>query len=304
MTIPSVTAVVPTHNRPELMKRAVQSIVDQEYAGTIEIVVIFDACEVALPEVVLPANRILRALPNERTRGLAGGRNTGILAATHDFVAFLDDDDSWIPVKLARQMARFAEDPEAILVGTAMVVDDGVRRHERLVPSDSVTHWQLLHDRLAGLHSSSFVFRREALLGELGLIDEALPRSYGEDYDILLRTSAIRDVAVVNEALVSVTWQGQSFFFGKWAAYAEALQYLLAKHTDFATSPRAIGRIESQIAFALAASGQRAEGARWARQSIAHSKGQIKAYLALAIALRLTTARAVSRTAARFGKGI
>ena len=300
----SVTAVVPTHNRPEYMKRAVQSILDQEYPGMIEVIVVFDACDVDLPDVVVPANRALRAMRNERSRGLAGGRNTGIVAASHDFVAFLDDDDSWLPGKLDRQMARFAEKPETILVGTAMVVDDSKRLHERLVPSETVTHHQLLHDRLAGLHSSSLVFRRDALMGELGLIDEQLPRSYGEDYDILLRSSAIMDVVVVNEALVTVTWQGQSFFFGKWAAYAEALEYLLAKHPDFRGSPSALGRIESQIAFALAASGQRTEGARWARQAIRHSKGQIKAYLALAIALRLTTGRAVSRTAARFGKGI
>lgn len=304
MTEPSVTAVVPTHNRPEMMRRAVQSILDQDYRGDIEVIVVFDACDPVLPDVVVPANRVLRALVNERSRGLAGGRNTGIVAAEHDFVAFLDDDDHWLPGKLERQMQVFAKRPQAILVGTALVVDDGDRMHERLVPSESVSHRELLHDRLAGLHSSSFVFRRDALLGAVGLIDEKLPRSYGEDYDILLRTSMITDVHVVNEPLVSVTWQGQSYFFGQWAAYAEALQYLLEKHPDFAVSGAAIGRIESQIAFALAASGQRREASLWARRAIGHSPRQLKAYLAQAIALRLTTAAAVTRVAARFGKGI
>ena len=304
MAAPAVSAVVPTHNRPDMMRRAVQSILDQGYPGHVEVIVVFDACEPVLPDVVVPGNRELKALVNERSRGLAGGRNTGILAAEHDYVAFLDDDDYWMPHKLERQMAKFLERPDSLLVGTAMIVDDGERTHERLVPSESISHRDLLHDRLAGLHSSSFVFRRAALLGPIGLIDEELPRSYGEDYDILLRTSAITDVVVVNEALVSVTWQGQSYFFGQWAAYAEALQYLLEKHPDFASSGPAIGRIESQIAFALAASGQRSEGARWARRAIAHSGRQTKAYLALAIAMRLTTANAVARTAARFGKGI
>lgn len=304
MSAPSVSAVVPTHNRPEMMRRAVQSILDQGYAGHVEVIVVFDACDPVLPDVVVPGNRVLRGMVNERSRGLAGGRNTGILAAEHDFVAFLDDDDCWLPGKLERQMAMFSERPESLLVGTAMVVDNGERMHERLVPSESISHREFLLDRLAGLHSSSFVFRRSALLGPIGLIDEELPRSYGEDYDILLRTSAITDVAVVNEALVAVTWQGQSYFFGQWADYAAALQYLLAKHPDFAISGPAIGRIESQIAFALAASGSRQEGARWARKALGHSPRQMRAYLALAIALRLTTAAAVSRTAARFGKGI
>jgi len=299
-----VTAVVPTHNRPDLMKRAVQSILDQTYEGDIEIVVVFDACEPRLPDVELPRNRTLRALVNERSRGLAGGRNTGILAASHDFVAFLDDDDYWMPEKLARQMRAFDAHEDAILVGTAMIVDDGERTHERLVPSETVTHHDLLHNRLAGLHSSSFVFRRHAFLGSLGLVDEQLPRSYGEDYDMLLRTAAIGPIVVVNEPLVGVTWKGQSFFFGQWAVYAEALQYLLAKHPEFGSTRSAVGRIESQIAFALAASGQRGAGVDWAKKSIRHDPCQAKAYLAIAIALRLVTADRIARTAQRFGKGI
>ena len=301
---PAVTAIVPTHNRPELMKRAVQSILDQKYAGDIEILVVFDACEPVLPDVTLAGNRSIRALVNGRSRGLAGGRNTGILAARHDFVAFLDDDDYWLPEKLQQQMAAFQEHPECILVGTAMVVDDGQRKHERLVPSDLVTHGDLLLNRLAGLHSSSFVFRRAAMLGTLGLVDEDLPRSYGEDYDLLLRTALISPVVVVNQPLVNVTWQGQSYFFGQWAVYAQALEYLLLKHPQFQDSRKAVGRIESQIAFALAASGQRIPGAKWARQAIAHDPRQVKAYLAMAIMMRLTTAAMVARTAQRFGKGI
>lgn len=301
---PPVTAVVPTHNRPELMKRAVQSIVDQTYAGPIEILVVFDACEPQLPDVALPANRTLTALVNDRVRGLAGGRNTGILAATSGFVAFLDDDDYWFPEKLEHQMNLFAERPDALLVGTAMVVDDGERTHERLVPTDNVTHRDLLRKKFAGLHSSSFVFRRTALIEQLGMIDEDLPRAYGEDWDILLRTSAITDVPVVNRPLVGVTWQGQSYFFGKWALYADAMQYLLAKHEDLGADPRNLGHIQSQIAFALAASGQRREARAWSRKALRNDIRQPKAHLALAVAFRLITADRVARIVQRFGKGI
>ncbi|WP_173923440.1 glycosyltransferase family 2 protein [Agromyces sp. Marseille-P2726] len=304
MSLPPVTAVVPTHERPELMRRAVQSILDQEYAGDVEVVVVFDACEPVLPAVDLRARRALRGVVNERSRGLAGARNTGILAARHELVAFLDDDDVWLPGKLATQVGAIRSNPEAALVGTAMVVDDGTREHERLVGSDWVTHDMLLHDRLAGLHSSSFLFRRSALLDEIGLIDEELPRSYGEDYDILLRTSELGAVHVVDRPFVRVTWQGQSYFFGRWNDYADALEYLLAKHPAFGRSDRAIARIESQIAFARASAARQRDGARWARRSLRHSPTQVKSYLALLIAARLVTPRQVTRVAARFGKGI
>lgn len=304
MTSPPVTAVVPTHDRPEMMRRAVQSILDQEYDGDIEVIVVFDACEPVLPVVVLGDGRTLVGIVNERRRGLAGARNTGILAARHPLVAFLDDDDVWLPGKLSSQVGAMEGNPGHALVGTAMVVDDGTREHERLVGSDTVTHDMLLHDRIAGLHSSSFLFRRSALLGEIGLIDEELPRSYGEDYDILLRASALGSVHVIDRPFVRVTWQGQSYFFGRWNDYADALEYLLAKHPDFGRSGRAIGRIESQIAFARASAGRRRDGVRWARRSLRHSPTQVKSYLALLIAARLVTPQLVTRVAARFGKGI
>jgi hypothetical protein len=304
-TFPPVTAVVPTHRRPELMRQAVQSIVDQDYPGEIEILVVFDACEPELPPVETTPMRTLRALTNERVRGLAGARNSGILEASHEFVAFLDDDDLWLPGKLSAQMPLFEQHPDVRLVGTAMRVDDGRQTHDRLVPSDVVTRDDLVRDRLAGLHASSFVFRREALLGEVGLIDEELPGAYGEDYDVLLTTAGLGPIRLVNEPLVSVRWQGQSYFFGRWAAYAEALTYLLAKHDDIAADPDALARIRSQIAFALAAGGDRRRDARTlARQVLHHSPRNLRAWLALAISWRLLSADAVGRMANRFGKGI
>ncbi len=304
MATPAVTAVVPSHKRPLLMQRAVQSIVDQDYAGDIEVIVVFDACEPELPVVVLPAGRTLRGLRNDRSRGLAGARNTGILAATHEWVAFLDDDDYWLPEKLRAQVATLDRRPDSLAIGTAMLVVQDGRTHERLLPGDTVTHDDLLNNRMAALHSSSLLFRAAALRGPLGLIDEELPRSYGEDYDILLRVTMIMPVAIVNQPLVAVSWQGQSLFSGQWAVYAEALEYLLAKHPDFSTRRRAVARIESQIAFGRAASGQRQIARNWVRRSLVHDPRQVKAYLALAVALRLIAADRVARIAARFGKGI
>ncbi|WBU38835.1 glycosyltransferase family 2 protein [Homoserinibacter sp. YIM 151385] len=301
---PGVTVVVPTHDRPELMALAVRSVLEQDHEGPIEVVIVFDAAEVCIPELVVPAGRSIRGVPNSRTRGLAGARNTGILEATTELVAFLDDDDVWLPAKLRRQLERLRDDPAALLVGTAMLVDDGERIHERLVGAELVERPQLIANRLPGLHSSSLLFRREALLGELGLIDEELPISYGEDYDILLRTAAIAPVRVVDEPLVKVRWTGESHFMGKWAKYAEALRYLLRKHPDFLDAPRPLGRIQAQVAFALAASGQPAVARRWARRALRNDPRQLKAAIAIAISLRLVTPDRVARVARRFGKGI
>ena len=301
---PAVTAVVPTHRRPELMRQAVQSIVDQTYAGPIEIIVVFDACDVELPDVDLGPHRTLRGVPNTRVRGLAGARNTGILAASHAFIAFLDDDDHWMPGKLAAQMSVFADHPEVGLVGSGMRVDDGRTTHDRSVPQALVTHHDLVRDRIASLHSSSFVFRRDVIVDRLGMIDEELPGAYGEDYDVLLRTSQLVPIRLVDEPLVSVRWSGQSFFYGKWAQYAEGLTYLLQKHPALAADSDAHARMSSQIGFALAAAGRRREARPWLRRALARQRLNVRAWLGLLISWRLLSADAIARVANLFGKGI
>jgi hypothetical protein len=301
---PAVTAVVPTHNRPDMMRRAVQSILDQEYDGDVEVVVVFDACEPFDPPVDVPPRRKVRTVVNSHSRGLAGARNTGIDASTYDYVAFLDDDDYWLPGKLTAQMRRFLEPEPPVLVGTAMVVDDGERTFERLVPVERVTHADLLRDRMAGLHSSTFVFDKAALSGPIGMLDEELPGGYGEDYDLLLRTSKVGGIQVLNIPLVSVTWAGQSYFFGKWGLYADGLQYLLKRHPEFATDPASFGRLCGQIAFARAADGQRRAAWPWIVRSLRHDVRQLRAWLAAGISLRLLSTPWVVRQVQKRGKGI
>lgn len=301
---PGVTVVVPTHARPALMAEAVQSILQQDYAGPVEVVVVFDACEPVLPDLEVPAHRTLRGIVNGRVRGLAGARNSGILTASHDYVAFLDDDDTWLPGKLSAQMPIFRDHPDVRLVAAAIQLDDGERLIERLVPHDVVTHEQLVRERFVGLHSSGFVFRRGSLVDEIGMIDEDLPRGYAEDTDVLMTASALAPVRLVNEPLVRVRWQGQSLFFGRWADYAAALTYLLGKHPQFATDAAAHSRMLSQIAFGEVSSGQRRQGRAHARTAIRLRPTNVRAWLALGIGLRVLSTSAVVAVVRRFGKGI
>ena len=301
---PAITAVIPTHNRPEQMKRALESVLQQDYEGVIEVIIVFDAEPPYLPEVEIPSTRTVITTANGRSRGLAGARNTGIVAASHDFVAFLDDDDWWFPTKLTAQMPLLAGQDNVLLAGTAIVLDDGERQHERLIPVAQVTHAALLRDRMAGLHSSTFVFRKSGLQGAVGLVDEKLPGSYGEDYDLLLRTSSVGTIAVVNEPLVSVTWSQNSYFFGKWGAYAEGLEYLSETHPGFKADRRAYARLAGQIAFARASNGESKLARHWVWGAVRRNPLEIKAWLAWAISHRLISREWVARTAQRLGKGI
>lgn len=304
MSAPGVTVVIPTHNRPELMQRAARSAVAQDYAGPVEVLVVFDAAEpFDIPPPVSPI-RSVRSITNTRTRGLAGARNSGVLAATHEFVAFLDDDDEWLPEKLSRQVPLLMARPGTPLAGAGMCVVTEDELIDRPIPMNPVTLPDLLRDRITQLNACGILARRDALLGDLGLVDEAIPGSYGEDYDLLLRAARIAPIPVVTEPVVLVHWHGGSFFTSRWQMIVDALTYLLAKHPDFESEPKGYARIAGQIAFAEAAARHPKAARSWAWRALRRDPGQPRALLALAIASHLVTPQRVMRELNRRGRGV
>lgn len=104
MTVPLVSAVIPTRNRPDIVLRAVQSALGQSIEN-LEVIVVIDgpdkASEDALSAVGDPR---LQVIALQTQVGGAEARNTGVRAARAPWVAFLDDDDEWMPGKLERQL--------------------------------------------------------------------------------------------------------------------------------------------------------------------------------------------------------
>ena len=96
----------------------------------------FDQSDPDLPWPELPAGRRLVLVRNQRTPGLAGARNSGILAATGELVAFCDDDDEWLPEKLTRQVARLLATPSAAVSTTGILVRYQDRTTTRLAPTE------------------------------------------------------------------------------------------------------------------------------------------------------------------------
>jgi glycosyltransferase involved in cell wall biosynthesis len=301
---PTVSVVVPTRDRPELLRRAVAAILGQTYKGPIECLVVFDQSDPDLDWPELPPGRTLIACRNDRTPGLAGARNSGILAATGELVAFCDDDDEWLPEKLARQVARLLATPGSAVSTTGILVRYQDRTTTRLAPTILVTHRQLLRSRLTELHPSTVLARRDRLLSQIGLVDEELPGSYAEDYEWLLRASRHGPVLAVPEPLAVIHWHQSSFFADRWRTIISALTYLVDKHRDFQQEPSGLARIYGQIAFAHAALGERKPARRWARRTLSLNRRERRAYLALAISLGLVSAKTVVRMAHGAGKGI
>ena len=299
-----MSVVVATRDRPELLRRAIDSIVAQRYDGPIEVVVVFDRSDPDRSLERSSDDRAVRVIPNRATPGLAGARNSGIRAAEGDLVAFCDDDDLWLPNKLAAQAARLDEDPSLELVTAGVLVDFNGRISARVLDRERISHADLLRSRVSEAHPSTFVARRAAVIDGIGLLDEQLPGSYAEDYDFLLRAARRHDIGVVTLPLAKVFWHRSSFFAGRWQTIVDALDHLQAVHPELASVPAGLARIEGQQAFAHASMGNRRAAWTTARRALGRNRREPRAWLALAVGTGLVRSEWIVRALQAYGRGI
>ncbi len=302
---PSVGVVVPTHDRPELVRLALRSVLDQDYPGPVELVVVHDRAE---PDPRLAAlgsaARPVRLLTNSaRTPGLAGARNTGVLALDTELVAFCDDDDAWHREKLTRQVCRLLAEPAAEMVTCGIEVDFDGQRTPRLAGVATVRHEDLVRSRMAMLHSSTFLLRRH-VLHELGLVAEDAPGSQNEDYDLLLRAAARQPVQHVDDPLVRVRWGATSHFAAQYRTKIESLEWMLARHPALARDRPGSARIYGQLACWHAASGAHRPARHWAGRALRARWREPRAVIALAAAAHVVRVERVLDVLHRYGHGI
>jgi glycosyltransferase involved in cell wall biosynthesis len=298
-----VSVVIATHDRPQLLARAIAAVRAQDHPGTVECVVVFDRAQPDTALARADPRRPVVVIGNDRTPGLAGARNAGATASSGELLAFCDDDDEWLPAKLRLQIARLAETGADVAV-SGIHVSYGDKTITRVPRTGDVTYAELLRRRVMEAHPSTVVVRRTAFFGKIGQVDEEIPGSYGEDYDWMLRAAAAGPIAVVAEPLVTVLWGQTSHFNRKWRTISDALQYLLHKHPGFADDPRGLARVQGQIAFAHAALGERAAARTWAVRTLRNSLRERRGYLALLVSLRVLSADRVLRLAHATGRGI
>ncbi|HWG98188.1 MAG TPA: glycosyltransferase family 2 protein, partial [Pilimelia sp.] len=304
-TWPSVGVVVPTRDRPRLLRRALAAIRAQDYPGPLRVVVVHDQTE---PDrsVAAPGARPVDVLSNARTPGLAGARNTGILALGTEWIAFCDDDDTWAPDKLSRQVAEARRRPGADFVTCAIEVEYADRCTPRLAHRDTVTVDDLSRSRMAMLHSSTFLIRRRTLADPqgLGLVAEDAPGSQNEDWDLLLRAARRAPVAHVDAPLVRVLWGRNSHYAYEYATKISSLRWMMARHPEIRDCRPGAARVYGQLACWSAASGDRQAAWRWTRAAVRANWREPRAAIALAAMTGAVTVDRVIDALHRRGRGI
>lgn len=308
----SVGVVIPTRDRPRLLRRALAAVQAQDYPGPLRVVVVHDrpAPDQAAPDQAAPDRGPEPAadavLDNARTAGLAGARNTGILALDTDLVAFCDDDDAWAPGKLRAQVAALERAPDAELATCAVEVEYRGRCTPRLAGRDRVGLAELTRSRMAMLHSSTFLVRREALCdpARIGLVAEDAPGSQNEDWDLLLRAARRAPVVHVDTPLVRVLWGRTSHYAYEYATKISSLRWMLARHPEIAGCRPGAARVYGQLACWAAASGNRRDAWHWTRQAVRHHWREPRAVIALAAITGAVRVETVLAALHRRGRGI
>jgi glycosyltransferase involved in cell wall biosynthesis len=193
---PKVSVVIPTYNRPDFLRTAVESVLDQTFEN-FECLVVDDGSEEWEP---MPEDPRLSVIHHDENRGVSAARNTGIRASSAPFIAFLDDDDRWRPEKLERQLEFFEEHPSAHAVQPeAIWYRDGERieqKDKHRKPDGDIFPRALERCLVSG---SGVMIRRE-VFDEVGTFDEELPAC--EDYDLWLRMGLQYPVYLIEEPLV------------------------------------------------------------------------------------------------------
>ncbi|HYK33956.1 MAG TPA: glycosyltransferase [Streptosporangiaceae bacterium] len=301
MRWPSVGVVVPTRNRQEALRAAVAAILTQDYPGEISVAVVFDQ---AVPDAAIAGDDRVRVLVNDRSPGLAGARNRGILALDTELVAFCDDDDEWLPGKLVSQVRALLASPGAEFASCGIAVRSGRRTNDRTVGCGEVTYTQLLRSRMAMVHSSTYLVARSSLLDGIGLVDESIPGSQNEDWDLALRAARRRPIVNVDRPLVRVTWDAGSYYSQAWETKVAGLVWMLARHPDIAATGPGAARVYAQIAFGYACMGRRRASCRWAVRAMRRNWRERRLPFVIAVVAGAVSGERVLRTLYSHGHGI
>lgn len=202
-----VSCVIPSYKRAETLRRAINSVLAQTYSH-IEVIVVDD--NIANDEFSKALHSVLNEYKgDDRVRLVtqpqhingAEARNAGIRAAQGEYIAFLDDDDEWLPGKVEKQMEILNKHPEIDGVSSLYNEYTAGRLFHSCPPYNAEGLHKKIFQREVAVFTSTILLRRKALL-EAGLFDNTLKRH--QDLQLLLDFTKAHKMYALNEYLVKL----------------------------------------------------------------------------------------------------
>jgi glycosyltransferase involved in cell wall biosynthesis len=204
--MPFVSVVIPTKGRPHLLLRAVRSVLDQHYRD-LELIVVVDDDAATEKQLALVDDPRLRVIVNPQSLGANLARNVGGRAALGPWVAFLDDDDEWLPTKLERQLALVPPDAQNVIATcrTLVITPSGQSVLPRNVYDNESPFDEWLFDRRSLFGGQSFL-QTSSLMMPTALFQTVLfrPRVQHDEWDLVLRARTQCELSIVTASDVLV----------------------------------------------------------------------------------------------------
>lgn len=229
-----VSAIITTHNRCDLLMRAIQSVKEQTYKN-IELIVVDDASD-DNTRIICDRIKDIKYIRIEKSESRGGNyaRNRGIKESNGEFIAFLDDDDEWYYNKIELQLELFNKDEEIGMIYTGMNIDTGIAVLNYKITYNKNAQGDILRKKLywKPFCTTSTMIVRRNILNEVGFFDENL--KYWQEYELTLRIIKCCRIALINIPLINYK---KSIFdkkqltnnYDKWE---ESVSYIYNKHQD------------------------------------------------------------------------
>lgn len=225
--MPLVSVIIPTRNRAALLREAIESVLAVQRDGfELEPIVVDDGSGDETPDVAAAYPVVYL-----RTEGLgaSAARNHGMAAATGDFIAFLDDDDLWLPTNIGSQLRVFAEHPEYGAVYAQVQLTDAQRTpFGEPSPAGPLASGWIFDDLLTYWPQVGSVVVRSSVVRAVGDFDTSLVSE--EEWDWILRIARRYPIGRVEVPVLLFRQRGYGDDDVAWRRFPDTMK-VFRRHT-------------------------------------------------------------------------
>ncbi len=236
---PLVSAVITTHDRRELAEKAINSVLNQTYSN-IELIVVDDKSTQENSKYIRSiADRETFQyiyIPQEESKGGNYARNIGINNSNGKYVAFLDDDDEWMPKKIECQVKYLEEHADYGVVSCLRIKEFNYKK--RVEETDKYKIEGDIHNKIFTSipYLTSTLMIRKDILMEIGCFDEDI--RYWQEYDLAIRYAQRTKTAFIHEplCLYRIIYKDKSRLTNNLKGWEESVRYIDQKYSDLIAS--------------------------------------------------------------------
>ena len=200
--MPEVSVIIPTICRREELQRAIRSVLAQDYSD-LELIVVNDSID-PQDQGWLRDNYQHKAtlLHTSGKKGANAARNIGIKNSRGEFIAFLDDDDEWLPNKISMQIGFMKKNDSGLCYTGKNIINESTGKKE-WYSFEKSNYFKLKKTIFAKnyIGTTSCTLIRKTVFDNIGLFDESLPVL--QDYDLFIRIAQKYEISGIDLGLVN-----------------------------------------------------------------------------------------------------